>query len=61
MPHEASHKFAGTLDYAYIHQAGYKTLSMPQAVNNADGIAYSALSYYLKKCVKDPDNDVASI
>ena len=53
--HEASHKFAGTLDYAYIHQANYKTLTMPQAVNNADSFAFAAISNYQQKCVKETD------
>jgi hypothetical protein len=57
--HEATHKFAGTLDYAYIHDAGYKTLSMAQAVNNADSLAWTAMSFYMKKCLYEHDSVLA--
>jgi hypothetical protein len=44
--HEATHKFADTRDFAYADDAGYKDLSMEQALCNADSYAYTAVSLY---------------
>ncbi len=41
--HEASHKFAGTADFAYSHDPAYKTQTPAQAVNNADSVAWVAV------------------
>lgn len=43
--HEATHKFAFTGDYAYMHDtAKFGTLSKGEALKNADSYAYAAIS-----------------
>ena len=44
--HEAAHKFLGAADHAYAHQATYPTLSLTQKLDNADSIAWAAISLY---------------
>lgn len=44
--HEATHKFLNTDDEAYAHQNTYGTLSLTQCLNNADSIAWAAVSLY---------------
>ena len=44
--HEASHKFCDTRDIAYSFHDGYKSMTRPQALLNADSYAYAAVSLY---------------
>jgi hypothetical protein len=44
--HEAAHKYLGVVDNAYAHQAAYSTLSLVDCLNNADSIAWAAVSLY---------------
>ena len=44
--HEATHKYLCTADEAYAHQDTYATLSLVQALNNADSYAWAAVSLY---------------
>ena len=37
--HQATHKYVGTEDHAYLHEARYAKLSVADALNNADSYA----------------------
>jgi hypothetical protein len=54
--HEASHKFCLTYDFAYSHQPAYKTLTVGQALNNADSLAMFCLCHYKQKCYDEMDD-----
>ncbi|MEM9487597.1 MAG: M35 family metallo-endopeptidase [Myxococcota bacterium] len=41
--HEMTHKYAGTDDHAYIHDAAYATLDPKDAIDNADSYEEFAL------------------
>ena len=53
--HEATHKFAGTLDAAYCHNPFYKHLSVFEATKNADSYTYVVLSIYCNQLIKDKE------
>jgi hypothetical protein len=42
--HEASHKFIDTLDFAYVFDAKYQTMTAAEALRNADSYAFAAAS-----------------
>jgi hypothetical protein len=48
--HEASHKFAGSADFAASDWAAYQTISPAQAVNNADSLAWVCVCLNDKTC-----------
>jgi hypothetical protein len=51
--HEATHKFAGTDDYAYTDEDKYAGLTGERRLNNADSYAYTILSLYRNRLVTD--------
>lgn len=59
--HEAAHKYLGVKDHAYAHEATYPALSLTDCLDNADSIAWAAISLYcddLKMAdPSDPNND----
>lgn len=44
--HEATHKYLGTRDHAYAHEATYGTLNLQDTLENADSFAWAAVSLY---------------
>jgi hypothetical protein len=44
--HEATHKWLNTDDKAYAHDPNYATLSLVDALNNAESYAWAAVSLY---------------
>ena len=54
--HEASHKYLNTDDHAYANRSIYSSLSIRQALNNADSIAWAGISLFCKS-VKMPDKN----
>jgi hypothetical protein len=57
--HEASHKFANTMDHAYADETNYKSLSRNQMLINADSYAYIAICLARATSYKD-DLDIPS-
>jgi hypothetical protein len=51
--HEATHKFAGTIDVAYCCEGQYLQTSKPQRISNADSYTYVVLSIYGNQLIKD--------
>jgi len=47
--HEASHKFCDTRDFAYSEDPAYRSLTLANALMNADSYAFTAICLY-KKC-----------
>ncbi|MBS0453302.1 MAG: hypothetical protein JSS14_18575 [Proteobacteria bacterium] len=56
--HEATHKYLCTADEAYAHENTYGTLSLTQALNNADSYAWAAVSLYCGAVKMGSPNDV---
>ncbi|MBS0341172.1 MAG: hypothetical protein JSS56_11640 [Proteobacteria bacterium] len=56
--HEATHKYLCTADEAYAHENTYGTLSLAQALNNADSYAWAAVSLYCGAVKMGDPNDV---
>jgi hypothetical protein len=51
--HEATHKFAGTIDEAYCFEGHYRQIDKPQRIRNADSYTYVVLSIYANQLIKD--------
>jgi hypothetical protein len=44
--HEAAHRYLGVKDHAYAHEATYPTMSLTDSLDNADSIAWAAVSLH---------------
>ena len=53
--HEATHKFADTLDIAYCYWKTYPQGWKGDKINNADSHAYVILFIYCKQLIKDQE------
>ena len=53
--HEATHKFAHTVDIAYARQSEYSKMPDYRAAENADSYAFAAISLLKKQLIKHDD------
>ena len=44
--HEAAHRYLGAKDHAYAHEAAYSATPMLHCIDNADSLAWAAISLY---------------